>query len=97
MDLLSSRWSVAGFRLFAILTIAVGGCVFPGQPMKAGATQEDFVHDAAACRAQAMAAAPPVADESGQTKPDAYFVTRKMRECLQAQGWYLPPGFVLPL
>lgn len=91
------RGNIAAFAISAI-ALAAAGCVFPGQPMKAGATQEDFVHDAAACRAQAMATAPQVEDtETGQQKPDPYVVTRQTRECLQGHGWYLPPGVVLPL
>jgi hypothetical protein len=82
---------------FAVAATVLAGCVFPGQPMKTGATQDDFVRDAATCRAQAMAAAPQVTDASGQTKPDPFVVTRETRKCLQAGGWSLPPSFVLPL
>jgi hypothetical protein len=97
MDLRSSRLGVAGSCVAAIAALTLTGCVFPGQPMKAGATQDEFVHDAASCRAQAMAAAPQVTDASGQTKPDPFVITRETRKCLQAGGWALPPGFVLPL
>jgi hypothetical protein len=97
MRLLSSRWSVTSLSAFAIAAMVLGSCVFPGEPMKAGATRDDFVHDAAACRAQAMAAAPQVTDANGQRVPDPYVVTRETRKCLQAGGWSLPPSFVLPL
>lgn len=86
--------TIAGIAISLVLT----GCVFPGVPMKAGASDADFRRDEAACRAQAVAAAPQIRDAAtGQWAPDSYFVTRSVRECLEAQGWHLPPGVVLPL
>jgi hypothetical protein len=81
--------TIAAVVLFPVLA----GCVVPGEPMKAGATHEDFVHDAASCRVQAMMSAP----QTTELVPDPYVVTRTTRECLQARGWTLPPGVVLPL
>jgi hypothetical protein len=95
-----SRSSVAAATpAFAIvLSLALSACVFPGVPSKPGAGDADFRRDEAACRAQAVTAAPQTYDPAtGQRTPDAYVVTRSVRQCLEAQGWHLPPGVVLPL
>jgi hypothetical protein len=80
---------------YSAIALALSGCVFPGEPMKAGATREDFRRDATSCRAQALETAPR-SDDAG-TAPDPYVLTRQTRECLQTRGWSLPPGVVLPL
>jgi hypothetical protein len=78
-------------------SLAVSCCVSASGPMKAGATEADFLADARECRALVLETAPRQFDARTQHwGPDAYIVSRDQRLCMEARGWYFPPGFVMP-